>query len=220
MKNYIVLYSLILLFACQKENKPSKEYNTYSVKIISKNTKNPLVNYDLIFSQQTWIDYRTIVDSIMGYATTDNQGNASFTYETKSIINKPSVFYTIRHYFNDTLPFDSVADNYRYNGHWEFQNDDKKILEAYSMCHVRLIIEQIKYIEMNIDSIYLETPFDNYMNVNIGLDYHFSNLECSENVKLKYYYFIKGVKSKEYTKNIFIKRSSKYMYETVYELEL
>jgi hypothetical protein len=57
------------------------------------------------------------------------------------------------------------------------------------------------------------------MNTEPQLYYNFLELECSESVKLTYYFYIKGVKSKVYTKDIFISRSNDSKFETIYELE-
>jgi hypothetical protein len=219
MKKLFIFCAIIFLFACQKENTPPREYITYSFKIVSPKNQTPLTNYNLLFFKSTWIDYRTMIDTLMGYAATDNQGNVSFTFKASTIINKPNVKYRIQNYYPDSLPFDSTNNNFRYDIFEEIEENDKKRIEAYCRCSLNVTLEHEKYMAMGIDSLYLETPAEKFKNINNSVDHTVGSLECSENVLLKYYYYVKGVKSKEYTKNIFIGRSNLYKSETVCELE-
>ncbi len=223
MKTLIALlfFTFALAFtSCGKEKTSPSEYITYKVQIVSPRKQIPLANYNLLFFQRKWIDYRTIEDTIMGYATTDKQGNASFTFKTSAIIDKPIFKYRIENHYIDSISFDSTNVNFRYIIFLKLEENNNKIIEAYNICSLRVTLAQEKYMAMGIDSLYLETPFEKYVNKDYTeLYYIFGNLECSENVPLKYYYYVKGVKSKEYTKNIFISRSNPFKAETVYELE-
>ncbi len=220
MKKLYLFSVLIFLFACEKENAPTSEYITYEFKIVTPKNLSPLANFYLFFKQRTWIDYRTFTDSILEFNKTDNEGNVSFTFKASAIINKPNVHYGIQSYIPDTLVFDSTNNNFKYYFGYQIYNNEKINIKTRCSCSLRVTLAQDKYLAMGIDSLCLETPIEKYMNKDYTeLYYIFGNLECSESVPLKYYYYTNGIKSKEYTKNIFISRSNEFTSRTNYELE-
>ncbi len=209
----------LVLTSCEKENAPTSEYVTYDFKIVSPKKQVPLANYYLFLHQTTWVDYRTFTDTIIGYYKTNELGELKFTFKASDILKKINIEYIIENYYPDSLAFDSTNDNFKYDLFLELEENDKKVIEAYNGCSLRVTLAQEKYMAMGIDSLYLETPNERFKNINNSVYHTVGNLECSESVPLKYYYFVKGVKSKEYTKDVFISRSNPFKTETVYELE-
>ena len=217
-----LLFICLVLIACQKEEKKAQKKDVcYKLLLLSKTKQKPLVNFDLVLTKDTWLDYRTLIQTVLDRTKTDSNGKASFVIKADSFNETITSSYGIYHSFIDTLAFDSTADTWKYAGWNGFPVIDGKEILSYvpPVCHLRVLLSREKYEALNIDSIYLFTPFSSYMNTYPQLDNNFLELECSESVKLTYYFYIKGVKSKEYTKDIFISKNTKYKYGTDYELE-
>lgn len=222
MKKIYLISVLTFLFACEKEKTPTSEYITYEFKIVSAKNHSPLVNYNLEFNQEKWTTYPGVIGkkyslSTLGFTSTDEEGNASFTIES-SVINKPDVEHYFRHHYVESLPFDSTNANFIYSASKIVYNNNKIICVASPNCYLSIKYPIDKAQELNIDSLFLEIPNKKIIKVDIGLNFNVANLECSESVKIKYYYYIKGIKSKEYVKDIFISASNQFSLETVYEL--
>ena len=208
--------------ACQKDHKIEEKKDVcYKLKILSKTKLKPLVNFDLTLTKETWLDYRTLIRTVLDHTKTDNNGRASFVIKADSFEETITSKYSINHSIDNNMVFDSTTDNWRYAG-WngiEHRNGEEIISYIPPVCHLKVLLSREKNEALNIDSIFLFTPYSSFMNTEPQLYYNFLELECSESVKLTYYFYIKGVKSKEYTKDIFISRSNDSKFETIYELE-
>jgi hypothetical protein len=208
--------------ACQKDHKIEEKKDViYKLKVLSKTKLKPLVNFDLTLTKETWLDYRTLIRTVLDHTKTDNNGRASFVIKADSFEETITSKYSINHSIDNNMVFDSTTDNWRYAG-WngiEHRNGEEIISYIPPVCHLKVLLSREKNEALNIDSIFLFTPYSSFMNTEPQLYYNFLELECSESVKLTYYFYIKGVKSKEYTKDIFISRSNDSKFETIYELE-
>jgi hypothetical protein len=208
--------------ACQKDHKIEEKKDVcYKLLLLSKTKQKPLVNFDLVLSKETWLDSRTLIKTYVAQTKTDNNGRASFVIKADSFEETITSKYSINHSIDNNMVFDSTTDNWRYAG-WngiEHRNGEEIISYIPPVCHLKVLLSREKNEALNIDSIFLFTPYSSFMNTEPQLYYNFLELECSESVKLTYYFYIKGVKSKEYTKDIFISRSNDSKFETVYELE-
>ena len=208
--------------ACQKDHKIEEKKDVcYKLKILSKTKLKPLVNFDLTLTKDTWLDYRTLIRTVLDRTKTDSNGRASFVIKADSFRESITSQYSINHSFNNDIEFDSTADTWKYSdgGGFNFKNGVEIINYVPPVCYLKVLLSREKYETLKIDSIFLFTPFSSFMNTDPQLYYNFSELECSESVKLTYYFYIKGVKSKEYTKDIFISRGNDSKFATVYELE-
>jgi hypothetical protein len=217
-----ILFICIVFMACQKDHKIEEKKDVcYKLLLLSKTKQKPLVNFDLMLTKNTWLDYRTLIKTFVAQTKTDSNGRASFTIKADSFQESITTSYDIQHAFSDTLQFDSTSDTWKFAGYdgLLFKDGEEIVNFISPVCYLKVILNQERYSELKIDSIYLFTPFSSYMNKDIQLNYDFPRLECSENMKLTYYYYNKGIKSKEYVKDIFISKSSKYKNETIYELE-
>jgi len=208
--------------ACQKDHKIEEKKDVcYKLLLLSKTKQKPLVNFDLVLSKETWLDSRTLIKTYVAQTKTDNNGRASFVIKADSFEETITSKYSINHSIDNNMVFDSTTDNWRYVG-WngiEHRNGEEVISYIPPVCHLKLLLSREKNEALNIDSIFLFTPYSSFMNTEPQLYYNFLELECSESVKLTYYFYIKGVKSKVYTKDIFISRSNDSKFETIYELE-
>ena len=217
-----IIFICIVFMACQKDHKIEEKKDViYKLKVLSKTKLKPLVNFDLTLTKETWLDYRTLIRTVLDHTKTDNNGRASFVIKADSFEETITSKYSINHSIDNNMVFDSTTDNWRYAG-WngiEHRNGEEIISYIPPVCHLKVLLSREKNEALNIDSIFLFTPYSSFMNTEPQLYYNFLELECSESVKLTYYFYIKGVKSKEYTKDIFISRSNDSKFETIYELE-
>ncbi len=228
--NKILLPTLliIVMVSCEKD-KPNtvitedpNEYKVFFVHAQKTTNKETLRTYNLCFIQTTWnLDGRSYKDSVMFYDITNINGDATFKIKSIQIQKKGNIFYYIGTSINNSISIpDSLKNELKYaNGVEVYHNGNANyysVLNASPTCELKYEITKNISIEKNIDSLFVsnisfsayEDNTPKYILIGEETYYSFIKADCSTTNTIKYYYYSNGVKSKEYTKTIYVPFSS------------
>jgi hypothetical protein len=161
-----------------------------------------MVNHDLCFFKTTrHQNGRSYKDSFFNTLKTNLNGDVQFKILKKLIFDSSQIFYYIGSTLYDT------SYNRRYSGgilvyHGERTNN--KIIEVTPNCSVYINSDNPVWQNLKIDSIIIFNK--NYYSRNLYNEWQKVEFEadCSETNNIIYYYYSNGVKSKEYTKEIYV----------------
>jgi hypothetical protein len=212
LKFLLFLTFLIVINSCEKDNKTPTEtedltqYEIFDVHVQKYSDKSPMVNHDLCFFKTTWHQNgRSYKDSFFNTLKTNLNGDVQFKILKKLIFDSSQIFYYIGSTLYDT------SYNGRYSGgilvyHGERTNN--KIIEVTPNCRLYINSDNPVWQNLKIDSIIIFNK--NYYSRNLYNEWQKVEFEadCSEVNSIKYYYYSNGVKSKEFTKDIYVPFSS------------
>jgi hypothetical protein len=208
----LILIAFAVILGCEKDNKTPTEtedlshYEVFDVHVQKFSDKTPMSNYNLSFSKTTWHQSgRSYKDSNMYFTKTNSEGNASFKIPKLLIVDSNHIFYYVGSYFFDT------TYNGRYSGGIEVYHTGRtnnKLIEVTPYCRVNINSENAAWDSLKIDSIIIANK--NYYARNLYNQWQKVEFEadCSETNTIKYYYYSNGVKSKEYSKDVYVPYSS------------
>lgn len=211
---FALIFTTIFICSCQKDEKIINEYTTYSVHVQRFSDKKPLKDCNLSLVEETWErDGRHYRDTMLMTSKTNQSGDASFKIKTTLIKNEPNVFYYvgIHKLSTDTLP-DSTTNEWTVHGSCKLyhygQTNPNPIVEASPLCSITIISDVNDWKKWGMDSLVIwNKPFSNFVmhydNGNGGYDVQFI-AECSAINTITYYYYSNGIKSKEYSKQIYV----------------
>ncbi|MFA9212799.1 MAG: hypothetical protein ACEQSR_03020 [Candidatus Methylacidiphilales bacterium] len=212
-KKILPIFFIIFMVGCEKD-KPNtvitedpNKYKVFDVHVQKLSDKSPMQDYNLSFSKTTWNQSgRSYKDSNMYFTKTNSEGNASFKILKQLIIDSSHIFYYIGSYI-----FDSTY-NGRYNGGIEVYHTKKNsnnLIEVEPACFITISTKPDDWTTYDIDSIKITNknyyPLDLY---NKDQSFYI-RADCMETNTIKYFYYSNGVRSKEYTKDIYIPYSSR-----------
>ena len=217
------------MVGCEKDKPNSvitedtNKYKVFNIHVQKSTNKEALRNYNLCFIQTTWnLDGRSYKDSEMLNNITNSNGDAIFKIKSCKIQNKGNIFYYIGTGINNSISIpDSLKNELGYtNGIEVYHNGDAKyysVLNASPTCELKYEIAKNIIIVKNIDSLFVsnisvsayEHNTPKYILIGEDIYYSYISADCSETNTIKYYYYSNGVKSKEYSKDIYVPYSSR-----------
>jgi hypothetical protein len=212
LKFLLFLAFLIVINSCEKDSKTPTEtedltqYEIFDVHVQKFSDKTPMANCNLSFFKTTWEKGgRNYKDSFIYSGKTNLQGNGSFKVPKVLIKDSMNIFYYLSSYQINSLneiPYSGGILVY----HGERTNN--KIIEVTPNCRLYINSDNPVWQNLKIDSIIIFNK--NYYSRNLYNEWQKVEFEadCSEVNSIKYYYYSNGVKSKEFTKDIFVPFSS------------
>lgn len=231
-KIILPIFLIIIIVSCEKD-KPNtvitedpNEYKVFEVHVQKLSDKSPMRNCDLCFFKRTWSQSgRSYKDSIMYYYKTNSNGDVEFKVKSTVFQNLSNIFYAIAMGGNQdsSTIIDSLRNDELYSGgEYIYHNDSTKTnfkltIEMQPTCEVKYQIFKNTSLDRNIDSLFVSnitvSKFEHntpqYILVSEDTYYSSFAAECSKVNTIRYYYYSNGVKSKEYTKDIYVPFSSK-----------
>ena len=218
------------MVGCEKDKPNSviiedpNEYKIFEVHVQKLSDKSPMRNCNLCFFKRTWHQSgRSYKDSIMYYYKTNLSGDVEFKIKSIVFQNFNNIFYALAIADNqDSLIIDSLKNEELYSGgEYVYHNDStiakfKFTIEMQPTCELKYQILKNTTIEKNIDSLFVSNISVNNYEHNIQKyslimeDIYYSSFaaECSSFNTIKYYYYSNGLKSKQYTKDVYVPFSS------------
>jgi hypothetical protein len=204
----------MLLNSCRKDEKIINEFNTYTAHVQKFSDKSPLINCTIAIGQRTWLTGgRNYEDTIIAFEKTDNIGNVKFRVKSNLILTNANVFYAIGVAIppNHMTP-DSTFDEWKYSGNCNLYHNGNSntnpLIEVFPDCSITILSDVNDWKKLGMDSlIILNYPYENFVmhydNGNGGYDVQFK-AECSAINTITYYYYSNGIKSKEFTKQVYV----------------
>ncbi len=230
-KIILPIFLIIIIVSCEKD-KPNtvitedpNEYKVFEVHVQKLSDKSPMKNCNLCFFKRTWsqsgMSYK---DSIIQYFQTNTNGDVKFEIKSLLFQNLNNIFYAIAmgSSQDSSAIIDSLRNDELYSGgEYIYHNDSTKTnfkftIEMQPTCEVKYQIYKSTALDKNIDSLFVsnntvsvyEHNIPKYILTSEDTYYSSFSAECSKINTLKYYYYSNGVKSKEYTKDIYVPFSS------------
>lgn len=215
ISSFVIFFLIGLLFtSCQKDEKIINKFNTYTAHVQKFSDKSPLINCTIAIGQRTWSSGgRNYEDTIIAYEKTDDNGNVNFKVKSDLILTDAYVFYAL----GVAIPpnhmiADSTFDEWKYSGNCNlFHNGNlntNPLIEVFPDCSITIISDVNDWKKWGMDSLVIwNKPYSNFVmrydNGNGGYDVQFI-AECSAINTITYYYYSNGIKSKEYTKQLYV----------------
>jgi hypothetical protein len=215
---YILPTLLISFFiSCRKDNIVSSDELTFDVHVQHHLTKKPLANLGMALSEVTWASNgRWFTDTTLMFSKTNLNGDVTFKVKSNVVSNKRNIYYYVG-VIRPTTPLDSMLNEFKYFGsvkvYNEVKNTNHKTIEVYPSCQLKIQSFGKDWTQFGIDSLFVFSKLEEYptilkYEINMNLYYFQINSECSETNTIRYYYYSKGIKSKEYYKDIYVPFSS------------
>ena len=207
-----IILVVIALTSCEKDNKTPvttedlSQYEIFDIHVQKFSDKSSMKNHDLCFFKTTWHPSgRSYKDTFFDTLKTNLNGDVQFKISKKIIFDSSHVFYYIGSTLGDT------SYNGRYGGGILVYNNGRtnaKIIEVKPYCSVYINSLNTAWDNLKIDSIIIANK--NYYARNLNNQWQQVEFEadCSETNTIKYFYYSNGVKSKEYSKDVYVPYSS------------
>ena len=216
-KIYVKIIVLFFFMCCNKDDIINNSTTTFNIQIKHKFKDKVIDSFSVNLIKRIWIDYRSFKDTIIKKNISDINGKCKFTINEDLNKLPSNISYTIEHEYPVT-DFDSTSNNWKYDisGGKLISND--WLLYAVPNCNIYIKVNEKDRVDLQIDSIFVESPFQNASMTELPFETQFP-AECSDVTSIEYYYYSKGTKSKTYNKDVFVSYSKLTSNFTFYQLE-
>ncbi len=208
----------IVFTSCEKDNKETQappqedsiQFKIFNVHVQKLSDKSPMQNFRLYLAQTAWSKSgQSYKISYLSTNKTNDNGDAIFKVENGKIYDSVNYFYDITSYYH----VDSTENSDYYGGIevYHTKKTDNKLIEVQPICRVNLQCDLVNWNSLNIDSILVlnKCCLSKVMYSEEKEYYTEMGADCSKTNTIRYYYYSNGIKSKEYTKDIYIPYSSR-----------